>query len=250
MASGWLELVARGVFRRPLHVPGGGAAEPAPLHWQHVVVSLQLVLERAVVVGGRTALELQGYGHYASGRPPVEVHLYGDDGAPGWLRKLPLDTAFVFHNARRLFRDEPVAGALERLKAVMADEGDDVMHDSLTWQRFGEGQWPIVLSTPERAVLELLDEVPNRETFHQADALMDGLANLRPQRIERLLGACRSVKVRRLFLWLADRAGHAWLERIDRDGVDLGRGKRMLVRGGRLDARYGITVPEDLHGGG
>ena len=215
-----------------------------------MVVSLQLVLERAVVVGGRTALELQGYGHYASSRPPVEVHLYGDDGAPGWLRKLPLDTAFVFHNARRLFRDEPVAGALERLKAVMADEGDDVMHDSLTWQRFGEGQWPIVLSTPERAVLELLDEVPNRETFHQADALMDGLANLSPRRIERLLGACRSVKVRRLFLWLADRAGHAWLERIDRDGVDLGRGKRMLVRGGRLDARYGITVPEDLHGGG
>jgi hypothetical protein len=29
------------------------------------------------------------------------------------------------------------------------------------------------MSTPERAVLELLDEIPKRETFHQVDVLTE-----------------------------------------------------------------------------
>ncbi len=246
--SGWLQPVTRGVFRRPLHTPGVEEAT-VPLRWQHVVVSLQLVLERPIVVGGRTALELQGFGHYASSGPPREVHLYGDDPAPGWLGKLPMDTAFVFHNARKLFRSEPIADGVRRLKAILAnDAGGDVeaVHGSLTWRRFGDGEWPIVLSTPERAVLELLDELPDKETFHQVGALMDGLANVSPRRMDGLLRECRSVKVRHLFLWFAERTGHAWLERMDRAGVDLGSGKRMLARGGKLDPKYQITVPEDL----
>ena len=245
VASGWLEPVVRGVFRRPLHVPG--TAETVPLRWQHVVVSLQLVLERAIVVGGRTALELQGFAHYTSSAPPGEVHLYGDDGAPGWLGKLRMETAFVFHNARKLFRGEPIADGVVRLKAVLAGDGPDVVHGSLTWRRLGEVEWPLVLSTPERAALEVLDELPNKETFHQVDALMDGLASLSPRRVDALLRECRSVKVRRLFLWFAERAGHGWLEHVDREAVDLGSGKRMLAIGGKLDAKYGITVPEDLH---
>ena len=38
----------------------------------------------------------------------------------------------------------------------------------------------MILSSPERAILELLDELPKRESFHQADMLMEGLTNLRP----------------------------------------------------------------------
>ena len=50
-----------------------------------------------------------------------------------------------------------------------------------------------------RAVfLELLDELPRRETFHQADMLMEGLPNLSPRRLQKLLPDCRSVKVKRL----------------------------------------------------
>ena len=32
-------------------------------------------------------------------------------------------------------------------------------------------------------------------------------------------------------------------------GIDLGKGKRMLMRGGKLDTKYNITVPENLDGG-
>ena len=250
-AGGWLEPVARGVFRRPPHRPGLDGA--APLRWQHVVVSLQTVMEHPMAVGGRTALELAGFAHYTSRSGLREVHLYSDESAPGWLGKLPIETNFVFHNARRLFRGEPIADALEALKVVLRGEGAAAaapIHGSLDWQFLGDGDWPLVLSTPERAVLELLDELPARETFHQADVLMEGVVSLGPERVGRLLRECCSVKVKRLFLWFAERHGHAWFERLDLDGVDLGSGKRMLVRGGRLDPKYGITVPRDLNADG
>ena len=252
LASGWLQPVTRGVFRRPLHRPGLQDMT-APLRWQHVVISLQLVLERPVAVGGRTALELNGLAHYASSAGPREIHLYGDEPAPGWLGKLPVDASFVFHNARKLFRTEPISDGLESLKSSMAsDERSDfaTIHGSLTWMPFGDGNWPIVLSTQERAMLELLDELPGRETFHQVDVLMEGLVSLSPKRMSHLLRECRSVKVKRLFLWFAERHGHAWGERLDREGVDLGSGKRMLFRGGKLDPKYRITVPGELDAGG
>ena len=104
------------------------------------------------------------------------------------------------------------------------------------------------MSTPERAILELLDEVPERETFHQADKLMEGLRTLSPRRLQKLLEDCRSIKVKRLFLWFAERHRFRWKRQIQEDRIDLGKGKRMLVRGGKLDAKYLITVPEDLDG--
>ena len=46
--------------------------------------------------------------------------------------------------------------------------------------------------------------------------------------------------------WFAERHNHAWLQKLDRKPIDLGSGKRMLVRGGKLDPKFNITVPENL----
>jgi hypothetical protein len=62
--------------------------------------------------------------------------------------------------------------------------------------------------------------------------------------LQALLEACRSVKVKRLFLWAAESAGHEWFKRLAVDRLDLGKGKRSLYRGGRFDPRYRITVPK------
>jgi hypothetical protein len=118
--------------------------------------------------------------------------------------------------------------------------------DGFLVQPWVEWDWGLVLSAPERAILELLDELPARESFEHADKLMEGLSNMRPQRLQKLLTRCRSIKVKRLFFFFADRHQHAWLKRIDRAAVDLGKGKRMLVKGGKLDRAYQITVPENL----
>ncbi len=77
--------------------------------------------------------------------------------------------------------------------------------------------------------------------------LAEGLRSLSPRRLQTLLNDCKSVKVKRLFFWLAERHQHAWLKHIDKSKVNLGRGKRMLVKGGRLDTKYLITIPDDLN---
>ncbi len=112
----------------------------------------------------------------------------------------------------------------------------------------GHATYPIRYASRERAALELLDELPEHESFQQVDALMEGMSDLSPRRLQILLEACASVKVKRLFLFFADRHRHAWLSRLDASRVDLGSGKRVLVKGGKLDPRYNITVPADLGG--
>jgi hypothetical protein len=92
----------------------------------------------------------------------------------------------------------------------------------------------------------VLQDVPARESVYEADVLMQGLANLRPQRLMRLLSVCTSVKVKRLFLALAERHALPWFKHLDVTKVDLGRGKRMLVPGGKLDPKYLLTLPADL----
>jgi hypothetical protein len=58
--------------------------------------------------------------------------------------------------------------------------------------------------------------------------------------------ACNSIKVKRLFLYLAEGHGHPWFERLDLNALDLGKGNRSIVVGGRLDPKYQITVPVGL----
>lgn len=249
LAAGWLVQPARGVFMRP---PAKlGSHNPEPLRWELAIIVLQTLLDFPVIVGGRTALELQGYSHYLT-REQTEVHLYGQKRPPSWLHKLPLQMRFIFHKSDRVFRNDPITRSLTNLSWNLQSgrgvSADSLHGHSLTKQPWGHWDWPLTLSTPERAVLELLDELPSRESFHQADKLMEGLANLSPRRMQMLLEDCRSVKVKRLFFFLAERHGHAWLRRIERARIDLGEGKRMLVRGGRLDPTYEITVPRDLDG--
>lgn len=237
---GWLLSLARGLYRRP-----SPTEQPGPLPWQEVVVSLNAFLHQPISVGARTALELQGFGHYVSASGSREVHLYSNEDPPKWVSHVRVNTKLVLHSATRLFRN----GAIPLPSSKAGDTDPALANANLTRKPWGHQNWTLVMSTPERAVLELFDEVPKRETFHQADVLMEGLRNLSPRRLQMLLVDCRNVKVKRLFFWFAERHNHAWLSKIDRSAIDLGKGKRMLVRGGKLDPKYNITVPENLDGG-
>jgi hypothetical protein len=217
--SGWLNSPTRRVYRR-----GQG-----PLNWEMVIRSLQHVLRLPLTVGGRTALEQQGYAHYLS-TEQREVHLYGPMRPPTWLSSLPLNNAFRWHNADRLFPHDSTIPE----PASATPETQNVQAASL------------ILSSRERAVLELLDELPDHESFDQVDALMEGLVDLSPRRLQTALERCASVKVKRLFCFFADRHGHGWRKHLDLTRIDLGSGKRLLVKGGRLDPTHLITVPSSL----
>jgi len=108
-----------------------------------------------------------------------------------------------------------------------------------------EKDFSVTISAPERAAMEMLHLVPKDIGFDEAQLIMENLVTLRPDIVQGLLEICHSVKVKRLFLYMAERQEHTWLSKLDLSKIDLGKGKRMIILHGRYDAKYQITVPAD-----
>jgi len=212
LRSGYLERVARGVYRRP----------GDPLKWQHLVYSLQ-VLGSMVHVGGRTALELKGRAHYLPLGEKERIHLYCTEKLPKWLFKINLPTEFVEHN-KKLF------------KYGNTDTGINTI-------LFGSWDWKINISSPERAIIEMISDIPNEESFSMVDLIMEGAANLRPDLVTSLLVKCKNIKTKRLFLWFAEKYNYHWFNLLNLNNVKLGKGKRVIQKDGKMDPKYLITVP-------
>jgi hypothetical protein len=228
MASGWLQSPTRGVYLRK-----GG--KPT---WEGLLHTLQVMERLPVHAGGRFALAHQGHEHFLRLGESATVTLYGPRKLPAWAGRLPLRER-VRACGRGPFDWPALALGADTPDATLNAQGLVRVTDDTR----AAG---VVFSTPERAMLELCDETPDSPLVHEANALMQGLATLRPELVSTLLRRCASVKAKRLFLALADRTRHAWLAHVNLQSVDLGRGKRVLVRGGRLNAKYQITLPADL----
>ena len=109
--------------------------------------------------------------------------------------------------------------------------------------------WALRVSGPECAILELLSLVDATEfSFTHAAELFVGLTSLRPDVINTLLTACTSIKVKRLFLFLADRHDYPWFSKVAWRQLDLGSGKRAITKGGVMDKQFMITVPKGFRG--
>lgn len=216
--TGWLKRLGSGAYVRPND----------RLEWSGAVYTLQQQSKLSVHPGGKTALQLQGYTHFVPLGKGGALMLYGIPGVrlPAWFTDTDWGVK-VIYTATSLFAWSGELG--------------------LTRRDFGT--YGVTISTPERAMMEVLHGVPHSQSFEEARLLMEGLTTLRPSLVQSLLEACRSVKVKRLFLYLADTASHAWFKQLEVPKIDLGRGKRMLVKGGILVPRYNITVPRSSSDG-
>lgn len=233
LKSGQLVAVARGVFKRP----------DSELTWQGVACSLQR-MGLGLKPGGLTALELQGLSHYLSLGTRSVVHLYGRPPLPEWVNKLLPGTNFQRHVPLELDFGQEDRGDSSDSEFPLFPWRTDVLP-------FGNEKCLLQISSPELAMLEVLMDVPSSVSFEHADNLLQGLPMLSPQKITHLLEHCRSVKVKRLFLWLAERNQSPWLKRLDLrkfsiEGGTLGSGKRVIANGGKLDRKYLITVPREM----
>ena len=92
----------------------------------------------------------------------------------------------------------------------------------------------LLLSTPERAFMECLHLAPANFTFLDVYYVMEMLTTLRPKLLQDLLEKCSSVKVKRVFLYMAEKSGHQWFNALDISKIDLGNGKRFLAEGGEI----------------
>jgi hypothetical protein len=229
LKSGQLVAVARGVFKRP----------EADLTWQGVVCSLQRMGLNSTP-GGLTSLALQGMTHHLSLGEPGKIHLYGHQQLPEWVNTLLPETTFHRHQPLEL-----------------DSSADDSGFHMVPWKTqvlsFGYDRCQLQISSPELAMLELLMDVPKSVSFEHASNLLQGLPTLSPQKVVQLLEHCRNVKVKRLFLWLAEKNQSPWLKKLDLqkfsiEGGTLGSGKRVVAKGGKLDSKYLITVPPEMVG--
>lgn len=208
--SGWLESYGRGAY----------TLSGDKIDWTGALYTLQKQLMMPVHVGGKTALELKGYGHFV----PVEqkIFLYGERGnpLPAWFLAAIKERAFAYIRTS-LFPSSFAEGLTD----------------------FKVGEFSVSISAPERATLEMLHLVPVDVSFEEASLIFENLPGLRPELVQKLLERCRFVKVKRLFLYLSEKASHPWLSRLKSHRIDLGKGNRVIAVHGMLDNKYRITVP-------
>jgi hypothetical protein len=106
--------------------------------------------------------------------------------------------------------------------------------------------YELLVSTPERAILETLYLTPKFIDYTETYQLLEGLTSLRGELLQEMLGTCRSIKVKRLFLLLASKTGHAWVKQLAPERLSLGVGVRSSGGGGVYHRDYRITVPKEL----
>jgi hypothetical protein len=212
--SNWVKTIGRGAYVK---------AQDEPL-WVGAVHALQDQLKYSTHVGGETALELQGVRHNVSPRLH-ECHLYSPSKRklPAWFTSYNWGVEIRLHIST-LFREQDLG-----IKSM-------VVKNSV----------PILVAEPERAILELLSHVNSKPTFLKGWHLVEGMMTLRPNLVQSLLRNCKSVKVKRLFLFMAENNELPWYEKLKISEIDLGSGKRTIVKNGKLDNKFMITVPEEL----
>ncbi len=176
-----------------------------------------------VHLGGRSALEIHGYAHYLRNKR-AELSFFGHASRiPKWVTEYDWGQN-VRYRASRLFPEDFAEG--------LEIKNEDGFH--------------YLISNPAQAMAEYLSLIPRAASVEEAKDLMAGLATLRPERVKRLLTVCSSIKVKRLFLLLAEECNHSWVSKIDIESIDLGTGNRNLTLGGKLHKKYKITVPESV----
>jgi hypothetical protein len=195
--AGWLLRLARGVYCRP---NDDLALYPSLLLLQRKLKGLH--------VGGKSALDWYGVRQYVLQQPVLYLYGWADGHLPDWFTvRFPAD-----YHRKRLFDERP-----ETLLHVGPFEGRD-----------GAPQ----VSSPERALLEVLSEVGVRQPLQEARELVESTYSLRADVLRELLQRCMSVKTVRLCLQLGREGSLPWIDKLEPDKLPTGSDRPWVSRSG------------------
>jgi hypothetical protein len=211
--GGWLKSIGKGAMLK----------SNDPFVLAGALSALQNFVNVNIHVGGRSALELQGVAHY------LQINSYETTLFVNGNVKLPLwFTNNDWNTKTRLFR-----------LSLFEDE-------MMGMTDFNDGEQTMKISNVDRAIMECLALCPAQFSLSEAYELMEGLSGLRPAKVQELLAKCKSVKVKRLFLYFAEKAEHRWFKYLDAKKIDLGAGNRSLTESGVLIPKYKLILPKEL----
>jgi len=167
-------------------------------------------------VGSRTALAWRGVRHNLEAKDSLS--LWGDRTArlPAWF----VERFGAHYQVTRLF--------------------DTEMPTNLGLQPLPAGRPDVLVSVPERALLELLSDVGKQVTLETARQLTESLRNLRAPVLDQLLSHATRIKVVRLAAMLAGEAHLAWAPVAQKHSRRLGGGQRWVgvtKSGERIDLK-------------
>ncbi len=161
-------------------------------------------------IGGKSALELKGFFHYLS-MGEERLTLYGHK-----TRTLP---KWLLHNFK-----------VGLTNSTIFDEPDELEQKYCISHLDHNRNNPLV-SEPERALLELLDLIPNKQTIEEARQIIEGLQSLRSKKMQLLLGHCKKVKIKRLFWRIAQELHLPVINKIDPKQIDFGSKTAYILQG-------------------
>ncbi len=210
--TNWLQSIGKGAHIRANDKVGYDGA----------IYALQNQAQLTIHPGGRTALSLLGKAHYLE-FSANKVVLFGGSGEklPAWFKKYSWGVKVEYYETSFLQQD-------------------------LGLTEIEVKNFSIKVSGAARALMECLYLAPQKQDLVECFELMEGLNNLPPKQVQTLLENCQSVKVKRLFLYMAEKAKHSWFTYLDVSKIDLGKGKRSIVKNGVFVGKYEITVPKEL----
>ena len=213
MKSGWLDRLSKGAYVMHGVTPTLLAS----------ISSFNIQLGKQCVVGAYTALELRGYSHYVPmGKPTAYFFSDAKNRLPKWMLEREWDMIVKYTTTTFLGEDLP---GVEKM---------DV------------GGHELLVSSPERAILECLNMPEASASLLDIYYIMEGLTTLRPKLVQELMERCSSQKVKRLFLYMAEKADHAWYKALKPEKINLSASRLMATPTGKYISKYNMTIPTDL----
>jgi hypothetical protein len=159
-------------------------------------------------VGGKSALDWYGVRQYVSQQPVLQLFGWAAGQLPSWFtERFPAE-----YHRKRLFDERP----------------DAMLHVGPFEKRSGAPQ----VSSPERALLELLSEVGVRQSLQEARELVESAFSLRADVLRELLIHCKSVKTVRLCLQLGREGSLPWATKLDPGELPTGSDRPWVSRSG------------------
>lgn len=217
-SNNWIEAIGTGAFKK----------SGDEVTWAAAIECLQKQINSEVHVGGKTAIEFAGKAQYLKMQETNVIVLSNKQKTlPAWIKKHNWNTKLDF-KVKNIFKENLAFGG-----------------KSSGYTTVDSDKATIIVSAPERAYLEYLDELPKLSSYTEAMEIMENMISLRPTMVQHLLENCTSLKVKRLFLHFAEKINHPWFKKLNLEKISLGAGKRVIFKNGVLDKKYNITVPKD-----
>ncbi len=158
--SGWIEKIGQGAY-----IKSGDKVS-----WVGGLFAIQKHLKLSLHIGARTALERAGYGHYVPMGNIFLLQLFVHESKkfimPKWFGEYFKDQVRIILIRRNLFQSN----------------GKSL---GLVSKNFNGIE--LSIATPERAIVEVLELVPQKIRYDHAYYLMEGLQTLRPKLVQELL---------------------------------------------------------------